>query len=83
MITVIVYKKPENFDSDDIRFQVGHRLAGHGYIGKTSGKIGLIRCPECGRENYAPNVVSGICCFCGFNANQPSLKIVEEEADDY
>lgn len=28
----------------------------------------LTRCPKCGRENYAPNVISGICCWCGYNA---------------
>lgn len=28
----------------------------------------LIRCPKCGRENYAPNVISGICCWCGYSA---------------
>lgn len=27
----------------------------------------LIRCPECGRENYALAVADGICCWCGFN----------------
>ena len=30
------------------------------------GKILLIRCPNCGRENYAPNVASGVCTWCGF-----------------
>jgi len=28
----------------------------------------LIRCPKCGKENYALNVASGICTWCGFNA---------------
>lgn len=30
----------------------------------------LERCPKCGRENYALAVVQGICCWCGFNANE-------------
>lgn len=30
----------------------------------------LIRCPECGRENYALSVTLGICCWCGFNARE-------------
>ncbi len=38
-------------------------------IGKTS--ICLQRCPKCGRENYAMAVLSGQCCWCGFNANSP------------
>lgn len=29
----------------------------------------LIRCPECGLENYAPNVASGVCTWCGFDSN--------------
>ena len=37
----------------------------------------LIRCPKCGRENYAPNVVSGICTWCGYDAHE-LLKKKEE-----
>ena len=29
----------------------------------------LIRCPQCGEENYAPNVARGICTWCGFDAH--------------
>lgn len=25
----------------------------------------MIRCPKCGKENYAPNVIRGICTWCG------------------
>lgn len=32
-----------------------------------SGEVHLIRCPECGRENYAVAVASGKCCWCGFD----------------
>ena len=34
------------------------------------GKWYLIRCPECGRENYATNVPTGICTWCGYDANE-------------
>lgn len=27
----------------------------------------LIKCPKCGKENYALAVTDGICCWCGFN----------------
>ena len=27
------------------------------------------KCLACGRENYASNVLSGICAWCGHNAN--------------
>lgn len=30
----------------------------------------LERCPKCDRENYALAVAQGICCWCGFNANE-------------
>ena len=30
----------------------------------------LIRCPKCGRENYAPAVYSGKCVWCGFDAHK-------------
>lgn len=31
--------------------------------------IALSRCPACNRENYAFNVLSGVCTWCGYNAN--------------
>ncbi len=33
------------------------------------GKPYLVRCPKCKMENYAFSVTSGICCWCGWNAN--------------
>lgn len=30
----------------------------------------LIRCPKCGKENYAPNVAFGICTWCGYDAHE-------------
>ena len=30
----------------------------------------LIRCPKCGRENWAPQVVSGMCVWCGYDAHE-------------
>ncbi len=34
------------------------------------GRILLIVCPKCHSENYAPNVNSGVCTWCGYNAHQ-------------
>ena len=34
----------------------------------------LIRCPLCGRENYAPAVADGRCVWCGFNGRVLLLK---------
>jgi ribosomal protein L37E len=30
----------------------------------------LIRCPVCGRENYAPNVATGICTWCNYKKGE-------------
>jgi hypothetical protein len=42
---------------------------GHGFE-ISENKIALIRCPECKRENYALNVLSGLCTWCDFDANK-------------
>lgn len=42
---------------------------GYGFI-SSEGKIFLERCFQCGRENYAMAVASGICVWCGFDANE-------------
>lgn len=39
------------------------------WVDDETGKIALERCPRCGRENYIMNVLSGICTWCGFDAN--------------
>jgi ssDNA-binding Zn-finger/Zn-ribbon topoisomerase 1 len=46
---------------------------GNGFINKD--KIALTRCPECKKENYALNILLGICTWCGYDAN-------EEEQND-
>ena len=43
------------------------QLKGRNY--KSKGKIYLIRCNKCGRENYLPAVASGVCAWCGDDAN--------------
>jgi len=55
------------YDYDNIEF-IGTPYKGDGYIGKDK-KIGLIRCPMCGRENYAMCVTSGQCAWCEFNVH--------------
>jgi len=60
--------------NSDVRFK---RETGDGkYVERGFGflteekTIGLIRCPECGAENYAPNVLSGNCSWCQFESNK-------------
>jgi len=65
--TYEIIKTHDDHDSDDV---VMHgKFKGFGYKGKKDGKIGLIRCPECGQENYSLAVAKGQCCWCGFKAN--------------
>ena len=33
-------------------------------------EILLLRCPKCGRENYALAVADGMCCWCGFDGRE-------------
>ena len=37
---------------------------------KENGEFALIRCPKCHKENYALNVMSGICTWCGYDINK-------------
>lgn len=36
---------------------------------EANGKTYLVHCPKCGRENWAMSVSSGVCCWCGYDAN--------------
>lgn len=57
--------------TDLIRFVDENNIAkGAGFISNRTNRIGLIRCPECLRENYAPNVIHGVCTWCPFDANK-------------
>ena len=67
-ISYEIIKNPTDHDSDDVVMNGKYR--GFGYRGKEDGKIGLIRCPKCGKENYMPAVSEGKCVRCGFNANK-------------
>lgn len=37
---------------------------------EADGSIYLIICPKCNKENYATAVSSGICVWCGYDANK-------------
>lgn len=39
-----------------------------------SDKYALVRCCACHRENYALNVLSGMCAWCGWDINQKGDK---------
>ena len=68
--TAKIIKTPEGHDTNDVRFfYEGKETVGFGYQAKTGGKIGLVKCPNCERENYAANVPSGQCTWCEFNVS--------------
>lgn len=49
-----------------------HHGKGFGFWGKLARgwRVYLVRCFTCGRENYGPNVASGICAWCDYDANK-------------
>lgn len=36
---------------------------------KDEDRRALVKCPDCHKENYALNVLSGVCTWCGFDIN--------------
>ena len=66
----VITPQPPDHDSDRVHWQLPDgKEVGFGYVDRERGRIGLIKCPKCLRENYAVAVADGICAFCGFNAN--------------
>ena len=51
---------------------------GEGRVFFDRGQAFLVRCPECGRENYQMAVATGVCCWCGYDAN-PKPKAPEKK----
>lgn len=47
---------------------------GKGFGFWSRGAIYMMRCFDCGKENYAAMVSSGICAWCGHDANKPEVK---------
>lgn len=45
-----------------------HKGKGYGFQ-VDDGMVYMVRCFECGKENWAPAVASGRCAWCGHNAN--------------
>ncbi len=56
----------------DVTWNVDGKQQGFGYT-IDNGHICIIRCPFCDRENYSMNVPTGLCTWCGFNANKKDL----------
>lgn len=47
------------------------------------GRICMIRCFECGKENYTPAVATGSCAFCEYDPNlDTELKLEKEPTNE-
>ena len=46
---------------------------------RKDGKTYCIQCQKCGRENYAMNVTTGICTWCGEDHNSYNNREVNHE----
>lgn len=58
-------------DGEYIRYDDMDGQQCEGYVFEDDeGKKCFVRCPRCKRENYAPSVATGICVWCGFDANK-------------
>lgn len=70
-LTKIVIERGEAFDSDDVHWknEQGEEV-GFGFRAKDDGLTCIVRCPNCNKENYSGAVISGKCCWCGFDANK-------------
>jgi ribosomal protein L37E len=70
-VKMVLELTSDKYDSDNVRFMQGGTQVGFGYRAKNKedAKICLIRCPKCGKENYAMAVTTGSCAWCGFNPN--------------
>lgn len=50
---------------------------------EADGKLFIVHCEQCNRENYAPAVASGTCAWCGWcEVDTPEEECDERFADD-
>lgn len=68
-LRMVIFKRPDDWDSDDVYFKVGTKIVGTGYKGRATGGICIVRCPKCSKENYAVAISTGLCAFCKYNPN--------------
>lgn len=57
-------------ENHDVFFfdQKGNKQIGYAYLCKKDKKVGLVRCPQCKRENYVSSILRGKCAWCKFDA---------------
>ena len=52
----------------------------YGFI--SNDRLYLTRCPKCELENYAMNVSSGFCSWCGYDGNKDEENLLKSLKDD-
>ena len=60
---------PASWDHDSVH--LGEK--GYAYISKDRQRLGLVRCPECEKENYALAVSSGQCGWCPYQVKMEDI----------
>lgn len=68
-IRIEIQLTPDDNDADDVSFKIDGQVEGFGFRAKDSGKVHIIRCPACHKENYAIIRATGRCAWCGLDAN--------------
>ncbi len=66
IIKLVLHPQPDCEDID-VRFGIDGKEKGFGFTDKDKTYIALVRCPMCEKENYAMNVITGVCSWCGFS----------------
>lgn len=69
-LQISIGQTPDNYDWNHVVWLRNGRAVGSGYQGKSDGRLHVMRCPECSKENYALTVAQGPCAWCGFNPNE-------------
>jgi len=47
-----------------------------------NGKVYLVRCPVCKLENYSPDVATGICVWCEYDANKALEAVIADRKEN-
>lgn len=61
-----VKPNPSTHDHDDLYYNDQWI----GFVPHTSKKRCLVKCPKCGRENYAMAVTTGVCAWCAYDVTK-------------
>ncbi len=75
-MNIEVTKNSKDHDSDNVFLMGKHK--GFAYLGRKNKNLGLMRCPECGKENYAMSVSSGECAWCDFDVTLFKQEIINK-----